>query len=136
MFRILAIDYGEKRIGIAITDPLQIIARPYKVLANDGINALNTIEEIIQTEKAGKVILGLPVNLAGEDTKKTLEVKEFATKLKSVISVPLEFWDERYTTDEAKKTIKKMNINTREARQIVDKIAASVILKDYLENHK
>jgi len=134
--RILAIDYGEKRIGLAISDPLQIISRPYLVLENQVGSILEDIVKIIQKENVGKIVLGLPVNLAGDDTRKTAEVKEFANKLSSVISIPLEFWDERYTTVEANKMIKEMKIDSQKARKIVDKIAASIMLQDYLENQK
>lgn len=134
LFRLLCIDYGEKRIGIALSDPLQILSRPYTVLENND-QVLQKIQDIIQTEKAGKVILGLPLNLAGNDTVKTKEVRNFAEKLRSAISVPVVFWDERYSTDEAHKSLKKMGLNTKQERQVVDKIAASIILKDYLENN-
>lgn len=134
--RILAIDYGEKRIGLALSDPLQIISRPYLVLENQGEAVYEEIEQIIRNENVGKVVLGLPVNLEGDDTRKTSEVKEFARKLISVISVPLEYWDERYSTVEAHKMIKRMKIDSQKARKIIDKIAASIILEDYLENLK
>ena len=69
--RLLAIDYGEKRIGVALSDPLQIISRPYRVLDNSGDAVFDEIKSIIRAENVGKVIVGLPLNLAGEDTLKT-----------------------------------------------------------------
>ncbi|HPR16853.1 MAG TPA: Holliday junction resolvase RuvX [Candidatus Cloacimonadota bacterium] len=133
--RLLAIDYGEKRIGVALSDPLQIISRPYRVLDNSGDAVFDEIKSIIRAENVGKVIVGLPLNLAGEDTLKTSEVRRFAEKLQAQIAEPLILWDERYSTDEAHKALKSMKVSVREGRQIVDKIAASIILQDYLENH-
>jgi len=133
LFRLMGIDFGEVRIGIALSDPLQIISQPFLVLANNE-NTINEIQTIIKTEKVGKIILGLPQNLDGEDTKKTLEVREFAEKLKNNVDVPLFFWDERYSSVEANEQLKKMGYTVSESRKVVDKVAASIILKSYMEN--
>ncbi len=132
--RLLCIDYGEKRIGLAVSDPLQIIARPYDVLENSGTEVFQKINLIIKKEKIGRIVLGLPVNLVGNDTVKTAEVRRFAKQLQDSVSIPIAFWDERYTTDEANKILKRMGISARDGRKIIDKIAASIILKDYIEN--
>jgi putative Holliday junction resolvase len=81
----------------------------------------------------GKIILGLPQNLSGEDTKKTIEVREFAEILKSKVDVPVIFWDERYTSVEANEELKQMGYTIAESRKVVDKVAASIILKSYME---
>ena len=128
----MGIDFGEVRIGIALSDPLQIISQPFLVLANNE-NTISEIQNIIKTEKVEKIILGLPQNLDGEDTKKTLEVREFAEKLKNNIDVPLFFWDERYSSVEANEQLKQMGYTILESRKVVDKVAASIILKSYME---
>ena len=129
----MGIDFGEVRIGIALSDPLQIISQPFKVISNDD-NTIYQIQDIIKTEEVEKIILGLPLNLNGEDTKKTLEVREFSEILKSNVDIPVIFWDERYTTVEANEKLKQMGYSIAESRKVIDKVAASIILKSYMEN--
>ncbi|HHE37509.1 MAG TPA: Holliday junction resolvase RuvX [Candidatus Cloacimonetes bacterium] len=136
LFRIMGIDYGEVRIGIALSDPLQIISRPYKVLTNSDDSLFVELNEIIKLENVGKIILGLPLNLEGKDSQKTLEVRKFAEELEKKVPVPVEFFDERYTTVEANEALKNMGKDPRESRKVIDKIAASLILRSYLENKK
>ncbi|MBT5420859.1 MAG: Holliday junction resolvase RuvX [Candidatus Cloacimonetes bacterium] len=131
-FRLMGIDYGEVRIGLALSDPLQIISQPLKVIGNNG-DTFSEINKIVKSEEVGKIILGLPQNLSGEDTKKTIEVREFAEILKSKVDVPLIFWDERYTSVEANEELKQMGYTIAESRKVVDKVAASIILKSYME---
>ena len=133
LFRLMGIDFGEVRIGIALSDPLQIISQPFLVIPNND-NTISEIQKIIKTEEVGKIILGLPLNLDGEDTKKTLEVREFAEMLKNNVDIPVIFWDERYTTVEANEKLKQMGFSIAESRKVVDKVAASIILKNYMEN--
>jgi putative Holliday junction resolvase len=135
LYRIMSIDHGAVRVGIAISDPMQIIARPYKVIINND-DLLDEITSIIKKERIGKIILGLPLNLAGEDTQKTKEVRDFAEKLKKDISIPIILWDERYTTVEANEALQEMGYNIHESKDVIDKVAASLILRNYLENNK
>ncbi len=130
----MGMDYGEVRIGIAISDPLQIFSKPYEVLQNDINLVFEKIQEIIEKENVEKIILGLPVNFDGNDTKKTIEVREFAKILQTKISIPFEFSDERYTSADANDLLKKMGYSPQEGRKHIDKIAAALILKNYLEN--
>ncbi|MBT3756157.1 MAG: Holliday junction resolvase RuvX [Candidatus Cloacimonetes bacterium] len=131
-FRLMGIDYGEVRIGLALSDPLQIISQPLKVIGNNG-DTFSEINKIVKSKEVGKIILGLPQNLSGEDTKKTIEVREFAEILKSKVDVPVIFWDERYTSVEANEELKQMGYTIAESRKVVDKVAASIILKSYME---
>jgi len=133
LFRLMGIDFGEVRIGIALSDPLQIISQPFRVIPNND-NTISEIQNIVKTEEVEKIILGLPLNLDGEDTKKTLEVREFAEILKSNIDIPLIFWDERYSSVEANEKLKQMGYSIVESRKVIDKVAASIILKNYMED--
>lgn len=133
MYRLMGIDFGEVRIGIALSDPLQIISKPFVVLQNTDDEILwEELLKIIEERQVGKIILGLPLNLKGKDTKKTLEVREFAKILKDKINIPLVFHDERYTSVDANDALKSMGYNVRESRKVIDKIAASIILKNYM----
>lgn len=135
LFRLIGIDYGEVRIGLALSDPLQIIAQPFKVIPNNE-HTFMEISKILKAKDVEKIILGLPQNLAGEDTKKTLEVREFAKKLKSCVDVPIIFWDERYTSVEANEKLKLMGYSISESRKVIDKVAASIILNSYMEEQR
>ncbi len=130
--RVLAIDYGEVRVGIALSDPLRILATPFVVLKNDG-NLLENIKKIIIEKQVSQIVLGLPINLKGKDSKKTEEIREFYRNLKDYMSLPIELVDERFTTYEANAELKKMGYSVKESRKVIDKIAASLILKSYLK---
>lgn len=131
--RILAIDFGTVRIGLSVSDPLRIIARPFKVVPNDE-HLFTTLREIISQQEVSEVVLGLPLNLAGEDTDKTREVRAFAEKLRAEITQPIQFYDERYTTVEANSALKKLGYSFRDERKVIDMVAASVLLQSYLDN--
>ena len=134
--RILSIDFGKVRIGLAISDPLKIIARPLLVLENEGKNSLRKISEIISDNLVEKVVIGLPLNLEGEETVRSSEVRAFASELQEMTDVQIEFWDERYSSVEAEEVLKELGYTVKEAKNNVDKIAAAVILRNYLETTK
>jgi len=136
LFRIMGIDYGDAHVGIALTDPLQIISHPYKVISNIENNLFIELEEIIQSEKVGKIVIGLPYNLKGRDSLQTLEVRKFANRLKQKVAIPIVFEDERFTTIEANETLKKLHYDIKKSKKLIDMIAASIILKNYLERKK
>lgn len=130
----MGIDYGEVRIGIALTDPLRIISKPYKVLINN-TGFFSELKQILRKEDVRKIILGLPLNLAGDDSKKTLEVRAFKELLEAEVDIPVIFYDERYTTAEATDELKKMGYDSKERKKVIDMMAASIILKNYMEDY-
>lgn len=132
LYRILAIDYGEKRIGLALSDPMRSIAKPYKVLQNK-LGFWEELRAIIKSERVGKIVLGLPLNFEGEDTAKTREVREFGKQLSSEISEPWEYIDESFTSQEANSALKRMGYTIKESRKVIDKVAAALILRTYLD---
>lgn len=130
----MAVDYGEKRIGIALSDPMRMFAKPFVVLPNTE-NYLQEISKIVEEENVRKIILGLPLNLKGEDSQKTKEVRVEFEKFKKYFTIPIILWDERFTTVEANEILKKQKYSIKDARKVVDKLAASLILKSYLDNN-
>jgi len=133
MHRLMAIDFGEVRIGIALSDPLQIIAKPFEVIKNSNDEKVwNRLKQIIDEKTVGRIILGLPLNLKGEDTQKTLEVRNFASELKKRIKIPIIFQDERYTSVDANEALKAMGYTIKESREVIDMVAASIILKNFM----
>jgi len=133
IYRLIAIDYGEKRIGIALSDPMRTISKPYRVLANaEGF--WDELNSIITNEKVGRIILGLPLNFEGEDTQKTMEVRAFGEELTSRVAIPWEFYDESFTSQDANEALKIMGYSVRESRKVIDMMAAALILRNYLDN--
>jgi len=133
MPRIMSIDYGDKRIGIAITDPLGMFAKPYTTIENRGeAYIFAEINKIVAEQKITKIIVGLPISTQNADTAKTLVVRTFFQSLSANIPVELQLWDERYTTCDATDYLKERGINWREGRKVIDQIAAAMILKSYL----
>ncbi|MCL2064570.1 MAG: Holliday junction resolvase RuvX [Candidatus Cloacimonetes bacterium] len=137
MTRWLAIDHGEKRIGIAITDPLKMFVTPYQTIENKSDDSVfEELKRIFASQNVEKIIIGLPLNIEGEDTPKTIEVREFYKKLSEKTDLTLVLWDERYSTCEANEILKNKGKNWKESRNVVDQIAAAVILKSYIEDCK
>ena len=135
MKRIIGIDYGEVRVGISLSDLTQTIAKPFKTISYKNFDDLLTkLKEIIIANEVDKLVVGVPYNMKGEDTKQTLKVKEFISFLESNLSYDIALIDERLSSIEAEKTMHKMNIKTGHNKSDIDKIAASVILQEYLDS--
>jgi len=129
----MAVDYGEKRIGLALSDPLRIFAKPYLMLENQGLEALvNSLKDIIQSSSVQQVVLGIPWAIDGRKTPKTEETLLVLEHLQTHLETPVIPWDERYSSDEAHKELKKMGRSWQQARQEVDAMAAAMILKSYM----
>lgn len=136
MKRILGIDYGEVRVGLSLSDLTQTIAQPFKtIMYKNTNNLLDQLKEIIVENEVEKLVVGIPYNMKGEDTKQTLKVKEFISFLESNLSYDIELIDERLSSIEAEKTMHKMNVKTGHNKSDIDKIAASVILQEYLDSY-
>ncbi len=134
MARILCIDYGGKRTGIAVTDPLQIIATGLTTIAtNDFIPFLKTY---FQKEEVEKIIIGMPTNWDDSDTHATPLVKRAIEQLKKNFpSIPVETVDERYTSKMAKNAMLEMGMkkSQRRDKKLVDEIAATIMLQEYMQ---
>jgi len=135
MSRILAIDYGSVRVGLAISDPLKIFSTPLKTIQNCSETSLiNELQLVIESSDIELVLLGIPYNNEGNETTKTKEVLHFFSTLKANLTVPIELWDESFTTVDSNNLLKKKGKGVLESRKEVDAIAASFILKSYLDS--
>lgn len=124
--RYLGIDYGEKRIGIAVSDPAGKIAFPQKVIFNRGnVHILAQLKELIDAESVSKIIVGLPLGSAGQDTEQTAAVRKFTEQLRSAVNVPLEFENELLTTH----LVEQAGVK----KEHTDEAAAALILQSYLD---
>ena len=134
MDRILAIDYGDVRVGLALSDLTHTIAKPFKTINYDNMNhLLEQLSHIIKDNKVQKIVVGIPYNMKGDDTQQTLKVREFVFFLEEKLEFKIDLIDERLTSLEAEKTMHKMNIKTGFNKDKIDKIAASIILQEYLD---
>jgi putative pre-16S rRNA nuclease len=129
--RILALDVGKRRIGIAITDPLAIIARPHSTIPRNR-EAAQKIASIIQEMDVGKLLVGLPLHLSGAEGEQAADVRGFVEKISAHISIPIVFRDERLTTVEAEQRLWDKRGDWRKRKKEIDAVAASVMLQDYL----
>jgi putative Holliday junction resolvase len=134
--RILAIDYGEKRIGIAITDPLNMFSIPLTTI-NNNPNFLIDFEKIFKQYNIQKIVVGYPVNEDGSKTKLTKEIEKFSRRLKSKFNKEIIFIDERYSSSIAWEHIKEGVTSKKKRRNkaLMDMNAAAVILEDFLKNN-
>ncbi len=133
--RVMAVDYGEKRIGVALSDPLRMFAKPLIVLPNSGIaDTIAHLEALIAEHKVSFLLVGMPYAIDGSDTPKTIETKSFAEELASSLSVPVFGYDERYSTCDAEHELKRMGYTWQEAKKVKDAMAACMFLKDFLDS--
>ncbi|MCL1900924.1 MAG: Holliday junction resolvase RuvX [Firmicutes bacterium] len=131
--RVIALDIGTKRIGIAMSDIMGIIASPHESYIRQSLNAdLLYLSCLIKKHDAVKVICGLPVSMDGSMNAQAEYTKVFAEKLKTKIDVPLEYTDERFTTKSAKDALLEFDVNRQKRKEVIDKVAASIILQSYL----
>jgi len=131
--RVIALDIGTKKIGIAMSDIMGIIASPYESYNRQSLNAdLLYLIDLIKKHDVVKVICGLPVSLDGSMNKQAEYTKVFCEKLKEKINIPLEYVDERFTTKTAKDALIEFDVNRQKRKEVIDKVAASIILQNYL----
>ena len=136
MGRFLAIDFGEKKVGLALSDPIKIIAKPFKTIFYSNQNDLiNKIALIIKDEKIEKIILGLPKGLKGNNTSQTNLVIEFYNFIKDKIDTPIVMEDERLSSVSAKKSLILQNIKTGHNKTLIDETAAAIFLQLYLDKN-
>ncbi len=135
MFRIMALDYGTVRIGIALSDLTQFIANGYENYQRTSLkNDINHLKQIINDNKVGKIVVGLPLNMDGSESGQTLKTKEFIEVLRNEISnIPIEVLDERLTSMVAEKLLISADISRAKRKQVIDKMSATIILQDYLD---
>ena len=132
--RILAVDYGERRTGIAISDELGITAQGLKTIeVKDESKIPSLVARIVSDKKAEKIVVGLPLNMNSSESEKCIKVREFGALLAEKTNIPVVFWDERLTSVQAKRVMRELNKKTYRNKQMVDKISATLILQEYLK---
>ena len=133
--RILAIDHGSKRMGIAVSDELKMIAQPLEfVPAEPFADFLARLNELIRDQEVEMILVGMPRNMDGSYGPAALKVQDFVAALKGVLSVPIKTWDERLTSAQANRLLIQGNVRRDQRKEKVDKMAAAILLQSYLDS--
>ena len=132
--RILALDYGTRRIGIAVSDELKIIAQPLEfVPAQPFADVVARLKQLIQEKEVELILVGMPRNMDGSYGPAAERVQEFVTELKKVLPLRIKKWDERLTTSQANRVLLQGDVGRQKRKQVIDKMAAAILLQGYLD---
>jgi putative Holliday junction resolvase len=131
--RILGVDLGRARIGVAVSDELGMLAHPVETIPAS-VDALKRIRQLVQEKNAERVVIGLPRHMNGSVGTGATEALAFAGKLRALVSCEVITWDERLTTTAANRALRASGRKTRDSRAFVDQVAAQMILQGYLDS--
>jgi len=133
--RILSLDHGTKRIGIAVSDELKLIAQPLEyVPAEPFAGFLARLKELIREKEVELILVGLPRNMDGSYGPAALKVREFVAALRDAVTIPIQTWDERLTSAQAQRFLIQGGVRRKERKEKVDKTAAAILLQSYLDS--
>ena len=131
MIRILALDLGEARVGVALSDPLGMTAQPLEVV--ERYRLLKRLPELIAEYEVQRIVVGLPLRLDGSKGQAAQAVKAAAKEIEAAVKLPVELWDERLTTAQAQRMLIGADVSRKGRKSNVDKVAAALILQSYLD---
>ena len=132
--RVLALDHGTRRVGVAVSDELQMIAQPLEYIPPEPFaDFLARLKGILREKEISLILVGLPRNMDGSYGPAALKVQEFVAALKDAVTVPIKTWDERLTTVQAQKFLIQGKVRREQRKQKVDKTAAAILLQSYLD---
>ena len=133
--RILAIDHGTRRMGIAISDELKTLAQPIEFIpAEPFADFLARLKELLREKQVELVLVGMPRNMDGSYGPAALKVQDFVAALKNALTVPIKTWDERLTSVQANRFLIAGNVRREKRKEKVDKAAAAILLQSYLDS--
>ena len=132
--RILAIDYGTRRMGLAVSDPLGITAQGLETLERKNKRAdFGRLERTIREYQVREIVLGNPLRMSGEESTLSQKVAEFAEELRQRFQLPVHLWDERLTSAEANRLLREAELSIKKRAQAVDRMAAVLILQSFMQ---
>ena len=135
--RIMGLDFGTKRIGVAISDELLITAQGMEsIMVAGGLKDIEKIAGIAAENNVEEIVVGLPLNMNGTESKKTLETIAFIEKLRQAVSIPVKTWDERLTSIQADRAMLEADLSRKRRRELSDRLAAQLILQGYLDSKR
>ena len=134
--RILGLDVGDVRIGVAVSDPLEVIAQPLTSVKRISVRRdVESIKRLAEENEAGKIVVGVPKTLDDEVGIQAQKVLDFVEVLGKALEIPIVLWDERLTTAEAERALIQADMSRRKRKKVIDKVAAVLILQGYLDSH-
>jgi putative holliday junction resolvase len=131
--RVLAIDHGSKRMGIAVSDELGLALPVETIPAEPFAEFLIRLKQLLQEKQVEMILVGMPRNMDGSYGPAALKVQEFVAVLKETIAIPIEVWDERLTSVQANRFLSQADVRASDRRGKVDKAAAAILLQSYLD---
>jgi putative holliday junction resolvase len=132
--RVLALDVGKKRIGLAVSDELGLTAQGLETLQRNRIrDDLYKLDELAKRLSIGTLLVGKPLHMSGDESRQSEYTREFADRLARQTSLPVVFWDERLTSAEAERTLRETGASLDQKKRSVDRLAAVLLLESYLE---
>lgn len=133
--RILGLDVGDVRIGVAVSDPLKIIARGLDFIKRTNVKEdMEAIKELVDEHEVEEIVVGLPKMMSGEIGPQARKVQDFAEALGATIEIPIVMWDERLSTVAATRVLIEADMSRKKRKKVVDKVAAALILQGYLDS--
>ncbi|WP_322904606.1 Holliday junction resolvase RuvX [Paenibacillus campi] len=132
--KILGLDYGDRRIGVAVSDAFGWTAQGVEVIDRQRTEVAERIAELIKEYEISEIVVGLPKNMNGSIGPRGQICIEFAEHLRESVHLPVHLWDERLTTMSAERTLIEADVSRKKRKQVVDKMAASLILQNYLDS--
>jgi len=133
--RILALDHGTRRVGVAVSDPMKLIGQPLEFIPAEPFSeCLARIKELVRQQEVELIIVGMPRNMDGSYGEAAARVREFIAVLRETVAVPLKTWDERLTSVLAERFLREGNVRGRDRKEKVDKTAAAILLQGYLDS--
>ncbi|MDP3791049.1 MAG: Holliday junction resolvase RuvX [Candidatus Omnitrophota bacterium] len=133
--RIMGLDFGTKRIGVALSDELFLTAQGINTIQRKELKSdLEEISKIARENNVQEIVTGLPLNMNGTYSAKTKEVVEFIDELSKVVTVPVRTWDERLTSMQAERVLLEADVSRAKRKKVTDKLAAQIILQSYLDS--
>ena len=138
MGRVMALDVGDVRIGIAVSDLMGIIANPLETYTRKGNLDVDAqyIVNLAKSKEVSLFISGLPLGLKGQENEQTAKTREFIDKIKEICDIPVEYLDERFTTLSAERVLIEGNVRRENRKKVIDKVAATIILQNYLDRKR
>jgi len=133
--RVMGLDVGDKTIGVAVSDELLLTAQARPTLRRKNLKSdLEVLRQIVAENDVQQIVVGQPLHMDGKPSAQSVKVERFTEELRKVVDLPIVFWDERLTSFEAEQHLEQMGMNWRRRRRHVDKIAAMIILQNYLDS--
>jgi putative Holliday junction resolvase len=137
MTRVVGLDLGSRRIGVAVSDGLGLTAQPHGTIArHGGLRDLEAVAEVVRQVGADRVVLGLPLDPEGNEADAARRARAFAARLHDHLSLPIDLIDESFSTVEAEEVLLAADLSRARRRTVIDKLAAAVILQRWLDGHR